>query len=85
MPSNTLRIRSFLEKDHASVVALWSEVFADDPPRNEPHAVIGYYDPDERLTLCRDRIRGFLVTQHLGSARCGHTDRLHASLPGAPG
>lgn len=41
MPSNTLRIRSFLEKDHASVVALWSEVFADDPPRNEPHAVIG--------------------------------------------
>jgi ribosomal protein S18 acetylase RimI-like enzyme len=30
-----------LEDDEPSVVALWTEVFADDPPRNEPRAVIG--------------------------------------------
>jgi len=41
MPWNTLRVRPFLEDDEPSVVALWSEVFADDPSRNEPRAVIG--------------------------------------------
>ena len=41
MPQNTLRVRPFLENDQPSVVALWTEIFADDPPRNEPRAVIG--------------------------------------------
>jgi len=35
-----LRVRPFREDDEPSVVALWNEVFADDPPRNEPRAVI---------------------------------------------
>lgn len=41
MPRNAPRVRPFLEKDQPSVVALWSEAFADDAPRNEPRAVIG--------------------------------------------
>jgi ribosomal protein S18 acetylase RimI-like enzyme len=36
----TLEIRPYQPKDHAQVVALWSEVFADDPPWNEPAAMI---------------------------------------------
>ena len=36
----TLRVRPYRENDEPSVVALWEEVFADDPPRNEPRAVI---------------------------------------------
>jgi ribosomal protein S18 acetylase RimI-like enzyme len=40
MRQNTLRVRPFHEADQPSVVALWSEVFADDPPRNDPRAVI---------------------------------------------
>lgn len=35
-----LGIRPYQPKDHAQVVALWSEVFADDPPWNEPAAMI---------------------------------------------
>ena len=41
VPRNTLRVRPFSEDDELSVVALWAEVFGDDPPRNEPRAVIG--------------------------------------------
>ena len=40
MPRNTLRVRPFSEDDEPSVVALWTEVFAGDPPRNEPRGVI---------------------------------------------
>ena len=36
----TLEIRPYQPKDHAQVVALWSDVFADDPPWNEPTAMI---------------------------------------------
>jgi len=35
-----LRIRSYGEADRAAVVALWQEVFANDPPWNEPEAMI---------------------------------------------
>jgi ribosomal protein S18 acetylase RimI-like enzyme len=35
-----LEIRSFEERDRAEVVALWNEVFAEDPPRNAPNLVI---------------------------------------------
>lgn len=35
-----LEIRPYQPKDHDQVVALWSEVFADDPPWNEPTAMI---------------------------------------------
>jgi len=37
---NELVIRPFDEADEAQVVALWKEVFAGDPPWNEPTAVI---------------------------------------------
>jgi ribosomal protein S18 acetylase RimI-like enzyme len=33
-------IREYAESDRADVVALWSLVFADDPPRNAPDRVI---------------------------------------------
>ncbi len=35
-----LDVRPFLETDERDVVSLWGEVFADDPPWNEPAAVI---------------------------------------------
>lgn len=35
-----LEIRVFRGNDESAVVALWSEVFAGDPPRNEPQAVV---------------------------------------------
>ena len=41
MSRNALWVRPFSEDDEPSVVALWTEVFADDPPRNEPRSVIG--------------------------------------------
>jgi ribosomal protein S18 acetylase RimI-like enzyme len=61
MPQSALRIRPFLEDDEASVVALWSEAFADDPPRNEPRAVI-----DRKLRVQRElflvgELRGEIV------------------------
>ncbi len=37
---NPLEIRPYQLKDHDQVVALWSEVFADDPPWNEPAGMI---------------------------------------------
>src|SRR3984893_10978397 len=33
-------IRPYESKDHAQVVALWSDVFPDDPPWNEPASMI---------------------------------------------
>lgn len=33
-------IRPYESKDHAQVVALWNEVFPDDPPWNEPASMI---------------------------------------------
>ena len=33
-------IRSFEARDHAEVVSLWKDIFPDDPPWNEPTAVI---------------------------------------------
>ena len=33
-------IRPFEPQDHAEVVLLWKDVFSDDPPWNEPSAVI---------------------------------------------
>ncbi len=35
-----LDIRPYQPGDHAQVVALWSDVFADDPPWNEPAGMI---------------------------------------------
>jgi ribosomal protein S18 acetylase RimI-like enzyme len=58
MPRNTLHVRPFLESDQPSVVALWSQVFADDPPRNEPRAVI-----DRKLRVQREL---FLVGEFQG-------------------
>lgn len=34
------KIRPYESKDHAQVVALWSDVFRDDPPWNEPASMI---------------------------------------------
>ena len=35
-----IEIRPYDSKDHAQVVALWSKVFKDDPPWNEPASMI---------------------------------------------
>jgi ribosomal protein S18 acetylase RimI-like enzyme len=35
-----LKIRPYASEDHPRVVALWLEVFPDDPPWNEPAAMI---------------------------------------------
>lgn len=40
MSQTVLRIRPFRDTDETGVVDLWCEVFAGDPARNEPHAVI---------------------------------------------
>ncbi|MFB0976137.1 MAG: GNAT family acetyltransferase [Myxococcota bacterium] len=37
---DSLLIRPYLEADEETVVALWNEVFSEDPGRNEPRAVI---------------------------------------------
>lgn len=39
-------IRPFRPEDRAALVRLWSEVFADDPPRNEPSGLI-----DQKLSV----------------------------------
>jgi ribosomal protein S18 acetylase RimI-like enzyme len=33
-------VRRFAAADEAGVIALWSDVFADDPPHNEPRAML---------------------------------------------
>src|SRR2546425_13068575 len=38
--SSPVEIRPYESKDHAQVVALWSDVFPDDPPWNEPASMI---------------------------------------------
>ncbi len=39
-PTAEVKIRPYRDGDHDAVVRLWNEVFAGDPPRNEPTAVI---------------------------------------------
>ena len=41
--------RPFAERDRAQVIALWTEVFAGDPPWNEPSAMI-----DRKLRVQRE-------------------------------
>src|SRR5688572_4135584 len=38
--ASEITIRPYQADDHAEVVALWKEVFPEDPPWNEPDAVI---------------------------------------------
>jgi len=40
MTEDTLHIRAFEARDEAAVRRLWQQAFPDDPPRNEPAAVI---------------------------------------------
>ncbi len=40
MSANDLAIRAFVETDRAAVVALWEQIFRDDPPWNAPEAMI---------------------------------------------
>ena len=35
-----MNIRKYRENDRASLIALWKEVFPDDPPHNEPDSVL---------------------------------------------
>lgn len=51
-------VRPFAAPDRASVVALWREVFADDPPWNEPEGMI-----DRKLKVQPDL---FLVAELQG-------------------
>ena len=53
-----VEIRPFEPRDRAAVIALWNEVFADDPPRNEPSGMIDRklyralgYQVEERVSL----------------------------------
>jgi len=50
-----MEIRSYTEDDRHRVVRLWKKVFADDPPHNEPHAVItAKLKVDELLFVATD-------------------------------
>ena len=54
---STLQIRSFTDEDRAGVVALWSLVFPDDPPWNEPAAMIQRkltVQPELLLVACKE-------------------------------
>jgi ribosomal protein S18 acetylase RimI-like enzyme len=44
--SKGTKVRPFAAADRAAVVSLWREVFADDPPWNEPEGMI-----DRKLTV----------------------------------
>jgi ribosomal protein S18 acetylase RimI-like enzyme len=43
---SNVKVRPYSGSDRAAVVALWREVFADDPPWNEPEGMI-----DRKLTV----------------------------------
>ena len=51
-------VREYAERDRGEVVALWNEVFADDPPRNAPERVI-----ERKLATQREL---FLVAEQRG-------------------
>jgi ribosomal protein S18 acetylase RimI-like enzyme len=55
----SVETRSYTSTDHDAVVALWTEVFADDPPWNAPAAVIR-----RKLTVQPEL---FLVATHDGA------------------
>jgi len=40
MSSRQIEVRSYRDSDEPGVVALWTEVFPDDPPWNEPRLII---------------------------------------------
>lgn len=40
MTREALRVRAFREEDRVAVVALWEQVFPDEPPWNDPGAVV---------------------------------------------
>jgi len=40
MSSREIEVRSYRDSDEPGVVALWKEVFPDDPPWNEPRLII---------------------------------------------
>ena len=63
MIQNTLLVRPFAEADEPSVVALWNDVFPEDPPRNEPRAVIG-----RKLRVQREEEKD--SKESTGSVRC---------------
>jgi ribosomal protein S18 acetylase RimI-like enzyme len=68
VPGSELRIRPFCEADEPSVVALWTEVFAGDPPRNEPRAVI-----DRKLRVQRELfLVGELQGEVVGTVIAGY-------------
>jgi ribosomal protein S18 acetylase RimI-like enzyme len=52
-------VRPFSAKDRSAVVALWREVFADDPPWNEPEGMI-----ERKLTVQPEL---FLVAENQGA------------------
>lgn len=50
-----VRVRAFAPEDEDGVARLWSEVFADDPPRNDPRAMIARkLDRDRELFWVAD-------------------------------
>jgi ribosomal protein S18 acetylase RimI-like enzyme len=63
--SSAVTIRRFVAADEAGVIALWSEVFAGDPPHNEPRAMLARkvaFDDDLIFVACaRERIVGSVL------------------------
>jgi ribosomal protein S18 acetylase RimI-like enzyme len=71
-------IRPYESKDHAQVVALWNEVFPDDPPWNEPASMIR-----RKLTVLvahvNDRVAGTVLAGFDGVRGWVHHLAVHGS------
>jgi ribosomal protein S18 acetylase RimI-like enzyme len=62
-----MNIRKFQERDRASLIALWTRVFPDDPPHNEPARVIAAkLKVDDLIFLCE------LDNQIVGACMAGY-------------
>ena len=59
-------VREYAERDRGEVVALWNEVFADDPPRNAPERVIERKLGTQRELFLVAEQRGRVVGTVLG-------------------
>ena len=78
-----MEIRPYQPKDHAQVVALWSDVFADDPPWNEPAAMIRRkltVQPELFLVACiNEQVIGTVMAGFDGVRGWIHHLAVHAS------
>ena len=66
MPHGQLSIRQYVEEDRTQVVALWRDVFSDDPVRNEPNAVIDRKLDVQRELFLVGEVGGRIIATVLG-------------------